>query len=314
MKRQLKPTVSVAIPALNEEANIKASVLSVLHQHTPNYVLHAVYVLNDNSTDATEQIVTGLAKKYQEVKHIKRTQNEGKAMALNQAFELNTSDYLVVMDADCALATPDTLAAMVARMQKNKRLNAVGPRHIPVRNGSWMGQFAWISYLSFEDAVLKYNDGYNFYTSMTGQMLRKSFVDTLRYPKGTVSDQIYLYAKATELDPRAFELVREAKLWFTTVSTFHDWRVLAVRSTACDKSDAVSRFGTDILSRYSIPRSLLIAGQVKWFFKHPILVTGSLVMNVFVRFFPLKQTVVSDGMWIAATSSKQDLSISQVSS
>lgn len=286
--------------------------MSILAQDEQTYTLEEILILNDNSADKTGEIVDKLAQRYKQIKHVLRTKRQGKAMALNQAYDLNKSDYLLTVDADCALGTRDTISNMVARMEANTKLNAVGPRHVPVKQQQLMAQFAWVSYLSFEDAFLKYNDGYNFYTSMSGQLLRKSFADSYRFPLGTLSDQIYLYAKATEHDPKAFELVKDATLLFTTVTTFRDWRVLAVRSTAGDKDDAVNRFGEDILKRYSIPRSLLLKSQLKWLFKHPVLMSGSLLMNVFVRAFPLKQEIVKNGMWIATASSKQDISMSNI--
>lgn len=307
-----KPTVTVAIPALNEENNIKTIIMSILAQNQTYCTLEKILVINDQSTDKTAQIVKALAKKYKSVHLVERPKREGKAMALNMAYDLNTSDFLLTIDADCALGTKGTIDAMVKRMIDEPRLNAVGPRHVPLKPDTIMGKFAWVSYLSFEDAFLAYNNGYNFYTSMSGQLLRRSFVDSFRFPLGTLSDQIYLYAKATEHDERAFELVRDAELIFTTVTTFHDWRVLAVRATAGDKDDAVSRFGSEILSRYTIPRSLFIKSQLKWLVMHPILMTGSLAMNMFVRFFPLKQQIVKNGMWIATSSSKKDISMSNL--
>lgn len=302
-----KPTVTVAIPAYNEEANIRSIILSVLSQKQTNFILAQIVVLNDQSTDNTTSIVNKLKKKYPIIRQIIRKKRLGKAVALNDIYDANTSDYLMTVDADCALGTDTTLECMVKALESNPRLNAVGPRHVPIKPDTFMGRLAWISYLSFEDAFLSYNDGYNFYTSMSGQLLRRSFVDSFRFPPGTLSDQIYVYAKATEHDERAFELVRDAILLFTTVTTFRDWRILAVRSTEGDKKDATNRFGSDILARYHIPRSTLILSLLKWFAKHPILLTGSVLMNLYVRAFPLKREIVKNGIWIPTSSSKQTI-------
>ena len=302
-----EPTVTVAIPAYNEEANIRSIILSILTQKQTNYQLSQIIVLNDESTDNTTAIVNELNKKYPIVRQIMRKIRLGKAAALNDIYDANTSDYLMTVDADCALGTDSTISSLVAKLESNPRLNAVGPRHVPIKPDTFMGRLAWISYLSFEDAFLHYNDGYNFYTSMSGQLLRRSFVDSFRFPPGTLSDQIYVYAKATEHDERAFELVRDAILLFTTVTTFRDWRILAVRSTAGDKTDATNRFGNDILNRYQIPPQILITSLVRWFIKHPILLTGSIIMNIYIRIFPLKREIVKDGIWIPTSSSKQNI-------
>jgi len=304
-----KPTLTVAIPAYNEEANIETALLSIINQTQRNYILKQILVIDDLSNDKTRTIVEQLIKQHPVIRLVCRKERGGKARALNMSYDMNMSDYLLTVDADCAFTGKNSFNNLIKAMEAEPTLNAVGPRHVPVKPNSLMGQFAWVSYLSFEDAFLQYNNGYNFYTCMSGQLLRKSFAQSFRFPSGTLSDQIYLYAKATENNKFGFKLVKESELLFSTVSTFQDWRVLAVRSTAGDKNDALNRFGESILQRYTIPRPLLISSLVKWFIMHPILITGSIFMNIYVRLFPLKKQIIQNGQWVPASSSKNNIAL-----
>ena len=73
-------SVSVLIPAFNEENSIKETVETVLKSDYKN--LLEVIVINDGSTDSTLKIALELREKYSKVKVLNK-QNSGKADSLN---------------------------------------------------------------------------------------------------------------------------------------------------------------------------------------------------------------------------------------
>ncbi len=89
-----------------------------------------------------------------------------------------------------------------------------------------------------------------------------------------------------------------------TVSTFHDWRVLGVRSTMSDKASISSYFGSEVLREYKMPKKILIQSMAKFFIKSPILTAGSVLMNIYIRIFPYKRSVPENGIWELTLSSK----------
>jgi chlorobactene glucosyltransferase len=97
----IRPFVSVLIPARNEEINIENCITSIMEQDYFNY---EVLVLNDNSVDRTNEILTSLAKRF---KNLKIVQGEslpegwsGKCFACYQLSLNAKGDYLLFTDAD----------------------------------------------------------------------------------------------------------------------------------------------------------------------------------------------------------------------
>lgn len=303
MKNKL-PTLSFGIPAYNEEGNISYLIKSIIKQKRNIYKLEKIFVICDGCTDDTISIVTKLAKKYKFIKLIDRKIRSGKPNALNLIYKLNKSDYILTIDADVIFEKNSDVENMVREIIKDPKLNLVGPRHIPISSSTLMGKFAIISYLSFEEAFLKLNYGNNFYAVMGAYLLRKSFSKAIKYPPNAQADQTILYGLATKKNKNAFKLVTESRVLFRVVDTFHDWRLLGVRSVIKDKANTVKILGKGVLKDYYMPRKLYILALIKWFIKSPFYTFGSIIMNIYIRKFPLKSKMPKGGIWETTKSSK----------
>ena len=311
-----KVTVSVGIPAYNEEQNIATIIKTILYQKQDSYKLEKIYVVCDGCTDKTPEIVKELSKKHKEITLIERNIRAGKVGALNKIYKTNKSDYILTIDADLVFAKKDDIENLVRVITGDKNLNFVGPRHIAVKPKSVMGMFAYVSYTSFEEAFLKINNGNNFYAVMGAYLLRKEFSKKIKYPKYAQADQTILYAMATRKSKYSplghkggFRFVPDAAVLFRTVTTFQDWRILGTRSVISDKANTASYFGEGILDEYYMPRQLFILSLIKWFFRSPFYTVGSILMNVYIRKFPLKGKMPEKGMWETTMSSKEAISI-----
>lgn len=311
-----KVTLSVGIPAYNEEGNIKNILETILRQKQISYHLENIYVVCDGCTDNTVNIVKSLSKKNPKISVIERTIRSGKVGALNKIYKVNKSDYILTIDADLVFTKDDDIEELVKVIKSDKKLNFVGPRHIAVKPKSIMGMFAYYSYGSFEEAFLKINNANCFYSVMGAYLLTKKFSKSIRYPKFAQADQVILYAMATRKSkyskfghPGGFRFVWKSAVKFRTVTTFYDWRVLGTRSVVSDKANTVNYFGEGILDEYYMPRNLYIKSLLKWFFKNPFFLTGAVLMNIFIRKFPLKKKMPKNGMWETTMSSKEAISI-----
>ncbi|HTL88450.1 MAG TPA: glycosyltransferase family 2 protein [Leptolyngbya sp.] len=95
------PTVSLLIAAKNEEAVIGRLVKMLCGLNYPND-RYEVWVIDDNSTDRTPEILDHLAAQYPQLNVFHRPKNAGggKSGALNQVLPLTQGEFLVVFDAD----------------------------------------------------------------------------------------------------------------------------------------------------------------------------------------------------------------------
>ncbi|OGK43194.1 hypothetical protein A3A46_03520 [Candidatus Roizmanbacteria bacterium RIFCSPLOWO2_01_FULL_37_13] len=300
-----KLTVTVGIPAFNEERNIGYLLDSILKQKQISYKLEKIIVVIDGCTDNTALIVKNFSQKYPLIAQINFKNRRGKAVVLNKIYKVSFSDFLLTFDADIVLEREIEIELMVKEMLKDERTNLVGGRFIPVQQDTLMGKFSVISFLIIEDAFLKLNKGNNYYALVGGaSLMRKSLYKSFKYPKGTISDQNYLFATATKDGLKHFKLAKKTRIFIRTVSTFSDWRILGARSVVEDKASITRFFGKDILKNYSMPKKIYLTSILKWFIKSPFYTLGSIFMNLVIRLFPYKKAIVKEGMWELATSSK----------
>jgi len=99
-------TVSVLIPAWNEEVGILRTLKSVLDTQ---YRHLEVIIINDGSTDSTHKLVTDFVRDH-EAKNYSNTiikylhlPNGGKAIALNQGLMLAEGEFIITIDADSVM-------------------------------------------------------------------------------------------------------------------------------------------------------------------------------------------------------------------
>jgi glycosyltransferase involved in cell wall biosynthesis len=90
-------TLSVVIPAYNEEATIRQVLTAVSAQKIPGVTLQVI-VVNDASKDRTAQVVKECAGLYHTFVDLER--NGGKGAAVIAGLRAATGDYVLVQDAD----------------------------------------------------------------------------------------------------------------------------------------------------------------------------------------------------------------------
>jgi glycosyltransferase involved in cell wall biosynthesis len=86
------PSVSVIIPAYNEEAFLETTVSSVLNTNFPCEVI----VVNDGSTDRTQEIIERFGNRIKAITHAK---NKGKGAAMASGIREATGEIVVFCDA-----------------------------------------------------------------------------------------------------------------------------------------------------------------------------------------------------------------------
>ena len=92
--------VSVLVPAHNEEQDIADSVISIFKNRYKNL---EVIVINDASTDRTQEVLESLQPQYPNLKILHMEKNLGKANGLNLALNMSKGDIIFTLDADSML-------------------------------------------------------------------------------------------------------------------------------------------------------------------------------------------------------------------
>ena len=113
-------TVSVIIPAYNAARFIAETVESVMHS---TYAFIEVIIVNDGSTDNTNQELNLIKLKYPEIKILEQ-ENKGVAVARNLAISHASGKYILPLDAD-DLISPDYIQKAYDILSKNEDVKVV---------------------------------------------------------------------------------------------------------------------------------------------------------------------------------------------
>lgn len=130
------PTVSVLVPAFNEESTLGNNLEGLVRQDHPSF---EIVVIDDGSTDGTAEVAERYADIYPGLIRVLRQSNTGKAMAMNNGLMHATGEVVVVVDADSSLAH-DALSH-IAGTFADPEVQAVGGN---VRIANRSGGVAWL--------------------------------------------------------------------------------------------------------------------------------------------------------------------------
>ncbi|MGN6605675.1 MAG: glycosyltransferase [Jatrophihabitans sp.] len=191
-------TVTVLIPAHNEQTSLPATLSSLLAQSSPP---QRIVVVADNCTDDTVTVARAAGVEVFE----SRDNHHKKAGALNQALaallpEQGDNDLVMVMDADTIL-DDGFLAAAVHRFTDDRALMAVGGLFYGEDGAGVLGQFQRNEYIRYSREVRR-RRGRVFVLTGTASLFRPVGLRTVAASRGTLlpgrTGDVYDTAALTE--------------------------------------------------------------------------------------------------------------------
>jgi len=144
-KQDSLPSVTIIIPAFNEEESIEETLVHALETAYPAEKFHIIAV-NDGSSDGTLKTIQKVREKYPELVIVDFAENRGKRHALAAGAQLATSEVVVFVDSDSLLA-PDAIRNIVDGFADPEVIAITG--HCEVAN-------AWTNFLTKMQAVRYY--------------------------------------------------------------------------------------------------------------------------------------------------------------
>lgn len=207
------PSLSILIPAYNEEETIAATIESALKAFWPGAEKNII-VIDDGSTDSTLEIARGFAKNGVLVLHQK---NAGKGRALNNGLKRTDSEFVATLDSDSYIQK-DALLKLVGYFA-DPQVGAVTPLMKVSRPKNTLQKFQRIEYLLtvFSRKLLSFINAINV-TPGPLSMFRKSVFDAVGgYDERNILEdqemamriQAHQYKIASSMDAVVFTSVPE---------------------------------------------------------------------------------------------------------
>jgi dolichol-phosphate mannosyltransferase len=95
-----RPEISLVIPVFNEEENLPVLAGEIRAALEPLGVPYEVLYVDDGSTDASPQVLLGLAREDPRTRIVRQRRNSGQSAALDAGFRHARADVIVTLDAD----------------------------------------------------------------------------------------------------------------------------------------------------------------------------------------------------------------------
>lgn len=145
------PSLSILVPACNEEDSIEPALRSLLEQDYPNLEIIA---LNDRSTDNTGQIINRLSDEFESLRalHIEYLPDDwiGKTHALQKGYEASKGEWILATDADVCYKPKALRSIMAVALHKNLDHISCLPDMI---NNGFLHEMTYNGFVSFVAGV-----------------------------------------------------------------------------------------------------------------------------------------------------------------
>ena len=302
-----KPTVTIGIPAYNEEQNIFNLLQSVLRQKQNGFKIVEIILISDGSTDNTVNKVRKVKDKRLLI--INNKKRDGKSVQLNKIFELAEGDIIVLFDADVVLYDSNTLHNLIKPIIKNRNVGLTGgyPVQSPTRN--FLEQAIAIGNKAYEDARYKFRNGNNVYCCI-GQILAlsKKFAKSLYVPENVIANDNFMYFSCLSHNFK-FEHAKSAKVLKRSPINLGDHFKQSERFITARKR-LKKLFGKLAENEYKMTSHLLFYYKLKAFIKNPIHCLTLFILNVYASILAYKNRKKLNAVWSIAWSTKRRIRLS----
>lgn len=301
-----KITLTIAIPAYNEEANIKRLLDALLNQNYSVATLDKILVVSDHSTDKTAEIVKGFKSK--RVKLIENSRRIGKPAVQNIIFKNTKSGFLVILDADILPEGRDFIADLIRPLAENSMIGMTGADTVPVKSGTFVEKVISDSHEFKTNVYKKINQGNNIYMCHgRGRALSYDFFSKIKIPVNCSQEDAFIYLLCKK---KGFEFAyaHGARVVFKSPSTVKDHAKQSMRFSKGNKN-LYNYFDSEFIqSEYKLPLTILFMEVFRFFIAKPVSAIAYIFIQIYILLFrPAQKT--NRGAWNISISTKSLSSI-----
>ncbi len=302
-------TVTIGIPAYNEEKNIADILESVLLQKNSLYLLETIMVVCDGCTDETAKITGQYLKKDKRIKLLDDGKRLGKAARLNQLFTASASEVLILLDADIVLKDIGVIDEIV-REFNNDKIALVGGHDIPKPTNGFIAKII-IGGINLWSEVTKEIKEKDCIHRLHGNIyaVHEKLYKRVSFPKKIVNDDMFIYLKARGLGFKS-SFAEKAVIYYQAPDNLSDFYKQASRFfTGRNQIDAY--FGKKVLKYFKVLRSSKIRGTLNLLRINPFYTPLAIILQLSVRWItPFVDTQYDDkGIWRQIDSTKKAMKI-----
>lgn len=296
-------TVTIGIPAHNEEKNIGKLLELIVSQKKDFYTLERVVVICDGCDDATANIVRRFIKDYNFITVIDDGTRKGQAARLNQLYQMNGSDILITFDADVLLAD-ERVVETIVRAFDSPEVGLAGAEDRPYPPKTFFEKIVVAGIDLWYETRKDINGGRTIHNhhgcvSAASRKLCKA----VEIPCQIIGNDDYRYIKAMELGFQ-FQYARDAVVYYRAPKNLKDFLSQQGRFLII-KHQMARLFGQDVYKLYPVPMKNKLNALCFMLIRHPLLISLTILLQFALRLFQSRFIKNNqNSFWRTAQSSK----------
>lgn len=299
--KNIYTSISIGIPAYNEELNIIFLINDLLKQKSKyGYVLDRIVIYSDGSNDNT---IKNLKKiKNLKIIIIEGKTRHGKAFAQNKLINICKSDILILLDADIRIRDQYFIEKIISPIIKNNA-DLVASAAIEADPITFFEKIIYVSTKIKNKVYEEYNDGNNVYTCRgVARAFSKRLYENIKFTNSIGEDAYsYLYCIKNKYN---YFFEKNAYVIFRLPNNFKDHENQSLKFF---KSQSVmeKKFGKIFVkSNYNLPKRLLFKSLIINALKSPLFTFLYIDMLFFLKLKSVIKKVKINEIWQISDSSK----------
>lgn len=276
-----KPTLSIAIPAYNEEKSILKLLTALMNQIAKSYRLDGIFVYSDGSTDNTVKLIRDSFKSVT-VHDFKK--NLGKNKRVNQIMKDNKSDILVQIDADITLGSNKVLDELVKKMVVDPKVGIACSYHKALSPNSFVGKLAMFGFNVWDECrSLLGKRGVRYYCEGGSRAFSRSFTKEFRLPLGKhIGEDSYSFYYAVEHGYKV-SVAKRSIVYLQLPESARDY-IRQMKRFLNEPSMVEANFRKDLVKQYeTINPVVKFRAFLKVFAKSPFVGLGYIVLQLITK-------------------------------
>lgn len=302
------PTVTVLIPAFNEEGNIANLLDSILAQTYTSCKLDKIIVMSDGSDDKTDCIVQTYTKSESDIHLVSDGKRMGKTRRLMMMYEMATSDVVIQFDADVVLASRTVINDIVRGLYANNAAAACGDR-IALTNNSFTSRLIkhrndmWRTtriMMAYQNTIIN--------ALSCALAMKTKFAKSLRLNPSISSESQLIYCEVRKRN-LIFSFIPTAQVFYKVPDTLDEYIKQSNRFNA-EFNILISMYGQAVRSYDEVPRYIQAKSFISNFLHHPVLtIMTEWYFRMYKHTDQTDETLNHNGFWEPIKTTKTGIQI-----
>lgn len=274
-----KITITIGIPAYNEEVNIQSLFFDLLSQETPDFEIRKIILASDGSTDKTVSIVSKINDK--RISIIDNKIRKGQGARQNQIIKLSNTDILILLNADIRILDNKFLVKLVAPIL-NEGADLTSSKLIPTKPRTFFEKVLCVAE-EYKNSVFELeNGGDNLFTCHgAARAFTKRLYKSLNFSRSIAEDAYTYFYSITNGFKYAY--ASDAQVYYALPNTLRDH---IKRSARYFNSSSLLKkvFNDSVIDEaYKLPVLLCLLMCIKSIIKHPLHMSIYLLVFAFIK-------------------------------